>query len=69
MDELKVLGDFIKCDKCGSSNSCYSDTDEFELYEYDNVGHANIDYCCKDCGNRFRVCIEFTYNVTNGYVR
>lgn len=65
----KFLGDCAICPKCQSDDTYSYSTDEFELDEVSDKGHANIDYRCKDCGKNFRVCVKFTYNITDSWIR
>ncbi len=56
------------CNKCGSFNTHECSTDEIE-FSPDNTGHYYVDMYCADCGNHFRACFNFTYHVTESWIR
>ena len=59
----KVLADIINCPKCGSDDVYSFNTDEFELEECTNNGHAVLNYYCKDCKHTYRVYVNFKYEL------
>lgn len=56
------------CPKCGSYNTYLYDEDETE-FSYDGTGHYYVDYMCKDCGESFRIYVNFKYEITKAYTR
>lgn len=62
----KTVDDVMVCPKCGSDNCDSYDTDEVE-FNYDGTGHYNVDCACKECGNHFRLYMQFKYAVTSSH--
>ncbi len=63
-----TISDVMICPECKSDNTYEYDTDEIE-FNWDGTGHYCV-YCqCKECGKRFKLCMNFNYLVTESYTR
>ena len=60
--------DVMKCPKCGSEDISEYNTDECE-FDYDGQGHYYVDCSCGDCKEHFRLCMKFTYEITESWAR
>lgn len=56
------------CPKCDSNNTYLYDTDETD-FSYDGTGNYIVDYACKNCDERFRIYIDFKYEITGAHIR
>lgn len=66
----KTIEDILICPNCGAEAYEYND-DEISFSTTSTVfpAHAFIDCSCPKCGNGFRLCFEFEYNITKHWVR
>lgn len=73
--EMKMIGkkitidDVMICPNCQNDSESYEfNTDEIEFTEC-GTGHYYT-YCrCKNCGETYKLCAEFEYNITKSWTR
>lgn len=58
----------VQCPRCDSFDTNIYSTDEIEFYP-DGTGHYYADMICRDCRHAFRMCYNFTYQITKSWVR
>lgn len=63
----KSIDDVMICPCCGS-DKCYKYDDDEVVFNSNGTGHYYIDCHCMECGENFRIYIDFEYFVTRSRI-
>ena len=56
------------CPDCNNDDCYIYNTDEI-YFDLNGIGYYYVDCHCNQCGNNFRLCTKFEYNIIKHYTR